>query len=59
MTTRCHQDELYPQFQKSESHNEDDTDKQRSHNEDDTDKEPSSSSDDDFQAVPNAIAIAN
>ena len=58
MTNRRYQDELYPQFKKSDSHNEDDLDKEKSHDEDNSEEDPSSSSDDDSQAVTNAIAIA-
>ena len=58
MTTFRYQEELYPQFKESESHNEYDIEEDQSHNEGDTKEDPSSSSDDDSQAVPNAIAIA-
>ena len=59
MTACCCQDALYPQYQESETHKEDDTNEQQSHNEDDTVEEPSSPSDDDSDAVPNAIVIVN
>ena len=42
MTARCYQDELYPQFKESESHNEDDIEEEQSHNEDDSEEDPSS-----------------